>query len=79
MNRPISQVLFCLAIYGCFAAWTANILAALWGARNAMLPIAAGQAHGSLFQERFIAIGLRTAAVLFNYHIDPAALGPSGF
>jgi hydroxylaminobenzene mutase len=28
-----------LAIYGCFAAWTANLSAAIWGAGNSMLPI----------------------------------------
>ena len=59
----LSRVGFWLAVYGCFAAWTANVLASLWGAGNSMLPIAAGQARGSLLQERIIAIGLRTAAV----------------
>lgn len=52
-----------LAGYGCLAAWTANLSAAVWGAGNSMLPIAAGPAHGSLVQERIIAIALRSAAV----------------
>ena len=52
-----------LAIYGCFAAWTANLLAGVWGAGNPMLPLAAGQARGSALQEIIIATGLRTAAV----------------
>jgi hydroxylaminobenzene mutase len=52
-----------LAVYGCIAAWTANLLGALWGAGNSMLPIAAGQARGDVFQERIIAAGLVTAAV----------------
>ena len=52
-----------LAIYGCFAAWTANLSAAIWGAGNSMLPLAAGQAHGSSLQEALITVALRSAAV----------------
>ena len=52
-----------LAVYGCFSAWTANLSAAIWGAGNSMLPIAAGSAHGSSIQEGMIAIALRSAAV----------------
>ena len=63
LSRRLSQLGAGLAIYGCLAAWTANLLAALWGAGNSMLPLAAGQAHGSALQEAVVAIGLRTAAV----------------
>lgn len=63
LSRTISQVGFWLAVYGCFAAWTANVFAGISGAGNTMLPIAAGQAHGSALQEGIIAIGLTTAAV----------------
>lgn len=52
-----------LAIYGCVAAWSANVLAGLWGAGNSMLPMAAGAAHGSAAQELVITIALRSAAV----------------
>lgn len=52
-----------LIVYGSFAAWTANLLAAVWGAGNAMLPIAAGTAHGTSIEEGVIAIALRSAAV----------------
>ena len=52
-----------LVVYGCFAAWTANLLAALWGAGNAMLPIAAGAAHGTSIQEAVISVALRSAAL----------------
>jgi hydroxylaminobenzene mutase len=54
---------FCLLVYGCFAAWLANILAATWGAGNTLLPLAARPAHGSVQQETVIAFGLRSAAV----------------
>jgi hypothetical protein len=49
--------------HGCAAAWTANLLAATWGAGNTLLPLAAGSAHGNVLQERLIAITLRSDAV----------------
>lgn len=60
LPSPMSRLGFWLAVYGCFAAWAANILAAIWGAGNTMLPIAAGQAHGSTLQEGIITVALRT-------------------
>jgi hydroxylaminobenzene mutase len=63
LTRAMSQAAFGLTVSGCFAAWTANVLAAVWGAGNSMLPIAAGQARGSSLQEGIIAVALRTAAV----------------
>ena len=63
LTRAVSRAGSYLAVYGCIAAWTANLLGALWGAGNSMLPIAAGQARGSVVQERIIAAGLITAAV----------------
>ena len=65
LNWPfrIFQLVFWLLIYGCLAAWTANLLGALLGAGNTMLPIAAGQALGNPFQETLISILLRSAAI----------------
>jgi hydroxylaminobenzene mutase len=63
VTRPIGRAGVFLAVYGCFAAWTANLSAAIWGAGNSLLPIAAGPAHASSIQEAFIAIALRSAAV----------------
>jgi len=63
LNPIASRILFWLVIYGCFAAWSSNLLAGLWGAGNTMIPIAAGQAHGTPLQELIISIGLRSAAV----------------
>lgn len=63
LTRSMSRLGFCLVVYGCFAAWTANVLAGAWGAGNSMLPIAAGQARGSALQEGIITVCLRTAAV----------------
>jgi hydroxylaminobenzene mutase len=56
----MSRVTFWLAVYGCLAAWAANLVAGAWGAGNTLLPMAAGQAHGSAFQETIIAVALRT-------------------
>jgi (hydroxyamino)benzene mutase len=63
LSPTASRFGFWLASYGCFAAWTANLLGAIWGAGSSMLPMAAGGARGSAVQEGLIAVGLRTAAV----------------
>lgn len=63
LTRAMARGAFWPAVYGCFAASTANVLAVVWGAGNSMLTIAAGVARGSTLQEGIIAIVLRTAAV----------------
>lgn len=63
LSRTLSAAGFGLAIYGCLAAWLANLFAAISGAGNTLLPMAAGQAHGSAAQELLIMAGLRTSAV----------------
>jgi hydroxylaminobenzene mutase len=62
-RRMTSRIGVVLAVYGCVAALTANFAAAVWGAGNGMLPIAAGESRGSGLQEVIIAIGLRSAGV----------------
>jgi hydroxylaminobenzene mutase len=78
----ISRIGVFLAVYGCFAAWTANLAAAIVGAGNTQLPIAAGQAHGSRLQETIIAVALRSAglsliavAILILWGLRSAAMG----
>ena len=56
----VARLAFWLAVYGCLAPLTANFLAAIWGAGNTLLPMAAGQARGSSLQEALIAILLRS-------------------
>ena len=46
VSRPIGRAGMFLVLYGCFAPWTANLLAAILGAGNALLPFAAGPARG---------------------------------
>ena len=80
------RIAFWLTLYGCFAPLTANLLAAIWGAGNTLLPIAAGQAHGSALQERLITILLRTGGatliaaavlVLWGLRMPSAQGGPT--
>lgn len=54
---------FWLLAYGCIAAWTANLLGAIWGAGNSIVPIAAGAARGSDLQETVIVVMLRSGGV----------------
>lgn len=63
LARAASRVGFWLAVYGCYSAWTAILLAGIWGAGNSMLPFAAGMSHGSEIQETIIAVTLRSAAL----------------
>ena len=63
LGRAASWVAFWLLLYGCLAAWTANVLAGIWRAGGALLPTAAGSAQGSAVQEWAIAVELRSAAV----------------
>ena len=51
-----------VVVYGCFVSWAVTVLAAAWGASSSMMPIAAGQAHGSAIQEGIITVGLVTSA-----------------
>ena len=54
---------FWLALYSFFMGALMPLLAGLWGAGGSMLPIAAGAARGSAFQEGVIGAGLVTAGV----------------
>jgi (hydroxyamino)benzene mutase len=58
-----SRVTHALAIYGCGAAWTANVCGAAWRAGGSMVPMAAGGARGTASQELAIKILLTSAAV----------------
>jgi hydroxylaminobenzene mutase len=56
-----ARVALWLLLYGCFAAWFMNLLAAAWGVGGSLLPIAAGQARGSATAETIVTVVLRTA------------------
>ena len=63
VGRSMARLGVWLAAYGCGAAWTANLLGAIWGAGSSIVPMAAGGARGSPLQEGIIALALRSAAV----------------
>lgn len=49
---------FTLALFGTFTNWLTTLLAAVWGAGGEMMPIAAGNLQGSVWQEITIKFGL---------------------
>jgi hydroxylaminobenzene mutase len=49
-----ARVAFWFLVYSDLATITAFLLAGLWGAGNSIMPLAAGGAHGSEFQEATI-------------------------
>src|SRR5207237_8075385 len=51
-----SRLAFWLLIYSGFAIVAAYLLGAIWGAGNSKMPLAAGSAHGSNFQEAILKI-----------------------
>jgi (hydroxyamino)benzene mutase len=62
LTRAVSRIGCGLASYGCLAAWTANLCGAVWGAGSSMVPLAAGGARGTVFQEGVIRLLLLSAA-----------------
>jgi (hydroxyamino)benzene mutase len=56
LTRMASQIGFWFLIYSGFAIVAAFLLAAIWGAGNSTMPLAAGPAHGSAFQEQVIKV-----------------------
>ena len=59
--RAASIAATVLLLYGCAAAWSANLGAAVWRAGGGTFPLV--EARGTPAQELFIAIGLRTSAI----------------
>jgi hydroxylaminobenzene mutase len=61
LSSTQSRVAFVLLIYQAFAAPASNLLGAVWGAGNSIVPMAAGAAHGTAVQEAVVSAGLRSA------------------
>ncbi len=67
LNQGLAAMTFGLALYGTFANWLATLLAAVWGAGGAMMPIAAHAFQGTPMQEgviQFLLLSLSVAMVL---------------
>jgi len=56
LGTAASQLAFWLLVYSSLAIVAAYLLGAVWGAGNTTMPLAAGAAHGSNFQEAVIKI-----------------------
>lgn len=56
LGAATSRIAFWLLIYAAFAILTAFVMGAVWGAGNETMPLAAGTAHGSAFQETVIRV-----------------------
>ena len=56
LGAVASRLAFWLLIYSSFAIVAAYLLGAIWGAGNSTMPLAAGTAHGSDFQEAVIKV-----------------------
>jgi hydroxylaminobenzene mutase len=62
LGATTSRIAFWFLIYSTFATLVPFVMAALWGAGNSILPLAAGTAYGSAFQEAVITVVLYSAA-----------------
>ncbi|MBZ9918475.1 hypothetical protein LB517_09255 [Mesorhizobium sp. BR1-1-12] len=51
LGVAMSRIAFWFLIYSALAILVAYVMASLWGAGNETMPLAAGAAHGSAFQE----------------------------
>src|SRR5262249_2645614 len=56
LSAAISRIAFWLFIYAAFAILAAFVIGAIWGAGNETMPLAAGTAHGTAFQETVIRV-----------------------
>jgi hydroxylaminobenzene mutase len=62
LGATASRIAFWLFIYSTFATLAGFVLAAVWGAGNSIIPLAAGAARGSDFQEAVINIVMYSGA-----------------
>jgi hydroxylaminobenzene mutase len=65
LGATASRIAFWTYIYSSFATLVPFVLAAVWGAGNTTIPLAAGDARGSARQEAIINIVLYSAAAPF--------------
>jgi hydroxylaminobenzene mutase len=62
LGTTASRIAFWLFVYSTFATLVPYVMAAVWGAGNSIIPLAAGTARGGAFQEAVISIVLMSAA-----------------
>ena len=54
---------FWLSLFGTFTNWFTTLLAGVWGAGSAMMPIAGEGLHGTVWQEVIVKFGLITLSL----------------
>ena len=62
LGAAASRIAFWLFIYSAFATLAGFVMAAVWGAGNSIIPLAAGTARGTDFQEAAINVVMYSAA-----------------
>jgi hypothetical protein len=65
LGATAARIAFWTFLYSSFATLVPFVMAALWGAGNSTIPLAAGAAHGSTVQEIVIKTVLYSAALPF--------------
>jgi len=65
LSATPARFAFWTFLYSSFATLIPFVLAAVWGAGNTTIPLAAGAAHGTAFQEAIIRIIIYSAAPPF--------------
>jgi (hydroxyamino)benzene mutase len=80
LTRLLSSAASGLSIGGAYGAWSANVLAAAWGAGGELLRQAASGARGTEFQELALTILLRGSgvAIAISWALISFGLGPYG-
>jgi hydroxylaminobenzene mutase len=62
LGAAASRIAFWLFIYSAFATLAGFVMAAVWGAGNSIIPLAAGTARGTDFQEAAINVVMYSGA-----------------
>ena len=75
LSITASRIAFWSYIYSSFATLVPYVLAAVWGAGNTTMPLAAGAAHGTALQEIIIKVIVYTSAPTFFIAMGPVLWG----
>ena len=77
LGAASSRIAFWLFIYSAFATLAGFMMAAVWGAGNSIIPLAAGTARGTDFQEAAINVVMYSGAPGISHFVGAHSLGPS--
>ena len=63
LSQTLLKTGFGLALFGTYTNWGTTLLAAIWGAGLTFMPLSAGNAAGTAFQEAVIMTGLISLSI----------------